>query len=284
MGAANSKKLTDKLYQWNDKELIDDGKVCHVYKCIRKGSKKEPSMTVALKVLKNPTLSKEEINQFVHAYSFAEYLTHRNINKVHGLVHIDGYNALVMDYADLGNLAKFKFKDQAQKIQSALDMVSGLKFLHEKNAFHRNLKPSNVLLKTGEEDGSIITQIADVGLGKVMFSASGNTQFTDEPEYRAPELIKGNEYDLRVDVYSLSIILYEMFTGQKYALPKHKKSVANILDAIQSQVKPDMTTLGADMTPLVLLIGKGWSFDPSERPTLEEFQNGLETIRLAFQK
>ena len=110
-----------------------------------------------------------------------------------------------------------------------------------------------------------------------MQSSSGNTQFVDNPEYRAPELIEGAEYDFSVDVYSLSVILYEIFSGQKFVL-KSKKTQASVLKAIRTQERPDMEELGERFAPVVALIKRGWNVDAKERPSLTEFETELKKL------
>ena len=110
-----------------------------------------------------------------------------------------------------------------------------------------------------------------------MQSSSGNTQFVDNPEYRAPELIEGADYDFSVDVYSLSVILYEFISEQKFVL-KSKKTQASVLKAIRKQERPDMAELGENLGPVVALIKRGWSVEAKERPSLVEFETELKNL------
>ena len=230
-------------------------------------------------------MSDEETNMIGKAFAMAIEWNHENINAVRSLAFIDGYQTLVMDYADLGNLENFKFDNDDQKIKSALDIVKGLEFLHlekdEENGIigviHRNLKPTNVLFKSGAK-GKVITQLGDAGFGKILTSNIENTQFEDSPEYRAPEVIEGSEYDLKADIYSLSTILYEIFMGQRYTMPKYKPSVANMLKVIKKHERPSMVELDDKYQSLAALIKRGWSIEPTERPSLEEFQ--IELLKL----
>ena len=102
-----------------------------------------------------------------------------------------------------------------------------------------------------------------------------NTQFEDSPEYRAPEVIEGSEYDLKADIYSLSTILYEIFMGQRYTMPKYKPSVANMLKVIKKHERSSMVELDDKYQPLAALIRKGWNPEPKDRPLLEQFEREL---------
>ena len=118
-------------------------------------------------MVRHQTLSDEDKDKIAKAYTFAQELKHENINAVIGLTILDTNEALIMTLADQGNLKDFKFKDENQKIKATLDIIAGLRFLHEeKGTFHRNLKPSNILFRTGTS-GELVAQIGDAGFGKV---------------------------------------------------------------------------------------------------------------------
>ena len=274
MGNQRSQQVN--TYEWSKKEKIGIGNLCEVYKCLQKKSKTTPEKMVAIKVFKKPSMSQEETNLISHAFSMAIGWSHPNINAVHCIAIIDGFQSLVMEYADLGNLHDYKFKDEGQKIQSALAIVQGLKFLHleQNGVIHRNLKPTNILFKTGP-NGQVVTQLGDAGFGKVLISNAGNTQFEDSPAYRALEILEGSEYDLSADIYSLSTILYEILMGQDYPMPKHKGSLSSVLKAMREHERPSMVELGDKYQPLAALIRKGWSPEPKDRPLLEEFEREL---------
>ena len=156
-------KKPAKAFHWDKRVKLGSGDLCDVYKCIYGETKKN----VAIKIVRHQTLSDEEKNKIASAYTFAQELKHENINAVIGLTILDANEALVMELADQGNLKDFKFKDEKQKIKAALDIIAALRFLHEeKGTFHRNLKPTNILFRTGAS-GEVVAQIGDAGFGKV---------------------------------------------------------------------------------------------------------------------
>ena len=84
-------------------------------------------------------------------------------------------------------------------------------YLHSKKVAHRDLKPDNILLF-----GPTLTpKVSDFGTSKVIHSCITNTSEAGTPKYSAPELLDcGVQYGASVDIFSLSIILYEMYAGR----------------------------------------------------------------------
>lgn len=100
----------------------------------------------------------------------------------------------------------------------ATQICRGLEHAHEAGVIHRDLKPGNVMV-THDEAGRPTARILDFGLAKVVLGGHGTTGLTERdmifgtPEYMAPEQARGDDVDVRCDVYAVGIILYEMLTG-----------------------------------------------------------------------
>ncbi len=90
-------------------------------------------------------------------------------------------------------------------------IASGLEYAHSRGVIHCDLKPSNILL---DEHGN--AYLADFGMAQLMMGAETDTAtgIRGTPAYLAPEQIGAGSIDARTDVYSLGLILYEMFTGK----------------------------------------------------------------------
>jgi serine/threonine protein kinase len=105
-----------------------------------------------------------------------------------------------------------------EAIKLILPVCSALQAMHDIGIVHRDLKPDNVLLVRAE-DGSFAPKLIDFGIAKFMASAEAfmktrTGQLIGTPEYMAPELIRGENIDLRIDIYAMGIMLYEMLTGK----------------------------------------------------------------------
>ena len=99
----------------------------------------------------------------------------------------------------------------SQKIKICLCICNGLAHLHANRVAHRDLKPENILLFTE----SLIAKISDFGTSKVVQTMKSNTHVVGTAQYSAPELMEvGSTFGVSVDVYSMTIIFYELFSGR----------------------------------------------------------------------
>src|SRR5690606_30843304 len=80
---------------------------------------------------------------------------------------------------------------------------------HERGVLHRDLKPTNVML---DRDGRV--RIADFGIAAAVGTATGDT-VRGTPAYMAPELVSGAPATVQSDLFSLGLLLYELYTGQR---------------------------------------------------------------------
>ena len=91
--------------------------------------------------------------------------------------------------------------------------AAGLAVLHELGVVHRDVKPQNLLLRSGGSAGERLL-VADLGVAKAMLHASGLTQVVGTPAYMAPEQVTGEGIDTRADVHALAAVAYQLLTGK----------------------------------------------------------------------
>ena len=126
----------------------------------------------------------------------------------------------ILQYYQAGNLSNLINKvnlTQKDKEQIALGIISGIRHLHENKIVHRDLKSSNILIAV-RNGNDYIPKIADFGLSK-QFSDLNNSQFSNSFNggsllYAAPEQLSKTQIRKNVDLWSLGVILFELFTGQ----------------------------------------------------------------------
>jgi serine/threonine protein kinase len=139
-----------------------------------------------------------------------------HIVRVYDIGEVDGTPYFVMTYADLGSLAKHLTPGTPMPVDRAVDLVTqaglGLSVLHENGVVHRDIKPQNLLLRSGGSAGDRLL-VADLGVAKAMLHASGLTQVVGTPAYMAPEQATGGTIDARADVHALAAVAYQMLTG-----------------------------------------------------------------------
>jgi hypothetical protein len=109
-----------------------------------------------------------------------------------------------------------------QATKYALQMCSGLKEAHAQGIVHRDLKPENVMVDSHDS-----VKIMDFGIARSMDAATRLTgSLAGTPAYMAPEQVAGKPVDYRTDIYSLGLMLYEMFTGQPAFRAENSVAVA----------------------------------------------------------
>ena len=204
-------------------------------------------------------------------------LRHPNIVQLFGLVHREsGYMGIVMEWADKGSLRdRLDELTSSQKIKIPLGVTNGLEYLHGKRIAHKDLKPENILL-IGQ---TLKPKIADFGTSKEIQTSMKSTTVAGTVQYLAPELADiGGYYGVPVDVYSLSIMLYEIFSG----IQPFKDY--NIMQIMRAHSKNERPKFPADFHgDLKELISRGWQIDPSLRPSTSECQSLLSSMLLSIE-
>jgi len=140
-----------------------------------------------------------------------------HIVRVYDIGEVDGTPYFVMTYADQGSLANQLEPGVPLSVPRVVDLVTqaggGLAVLHEHGVVHRDIKPQNLLLRSGGSAGDRLL-VADLGVAKAMLHASGLTQVVGTPAYMAPEQATGGGIDVRADVHALAAVAYQMLTGK----------------------------------------------------------------------
>ncbi|HEX2867432.1 MAG TPA: protein kinase [Ignavibacteriales bacterium] len=193
-------------------EKLGEGGMGVVYKAEDQKLKR----TVAIKVLPGSFIQDElSKKRFINEAQTASSLQHNNICTIHEIDELPGGGLfIVMDYYE-GETLKNKISSGPLEISEIIELTTqiaeGLKKAHENGIIHRDIKPANIFITN---DGTV--KILDFGLAKkkdqTLFTRIGSRFGTID--YMSPEQIKGEKVDLRADIWSLGIILYEMLTGE----------------------------------------------------------------------
>src|SRR5215510_4265095 len=179
---------------------------------------------VTLKVISERYLGDESARlRFLREARAAASVRHPNVASVFHLGRsAEGY-FYAMEFVEgetLQNLIKRSGRLEVKlALEIATQVAAGLAAVHKKKLVHRDIKPSNIMVSF-EEEGVVTAKIIDLGLAKaideagaqITISASG--AFAGTPEFASPEQIVGGEVDIRSDLYSLGVSLWQMLTGQ----------------------------------------------------------------------
>jgi serine/threonine protein kinase len=195
--------------------------------------------TVAIKVLRSEFANTAEmLKRFKNEIKNARKVSHRNVCRIHEFVEDGGLRCISMEYlegTDLKQVIRLQgglTADQAFDV--AIQVAEGLEAIHEVGVIHRDLKTPNLM-----RDARGVVRLMDFGIAKGAeetgsggLTATGATMGT--PEYMSPEQCRGERIDFRSDIYSLGVVLYELFTSQ---VPfRGETPVATIFKHIQDPI------------------------------------------------
>ena len=236
---------------------------------------------VALKFLPHYLNSDEDEKlRFIHEAKAASALQHSNICTIHDIDETeDGQMFMCMEYYK-GETLKQKLErgplKQKEAIDIAIQITNGLEQAHENGITHRDIKPANIMITERDE-----VKILDFGLamlgGQTRLTKAGSTLGT--AAYMSPEQARGDEVDHRTDIWSLSVVLFEMLTGK---LPfKGDYEQAIIYSILNEEPRLREEILKSCPTPLIRLLEKSLRKDISLRTaSVYEFKTELEQINV----
>jgi serine/threonine protein kinase len=179
---------------------------------------------VTLKVISEKFVGDETARlRFLREARAAASVRHPNVASVFHLGRsAEGY-FYAMEFVEGETLQNLIKRSGPLEVKLALyiatQVAAGLAAVHKKKLVHRDIKPSNIMVSF-EEEGAVTAKIIDLGLAKVVDEAGAQTTisasgaFAGTPEFASPEQIVGGEVDIRSDLYSLGVSLWQMLTGQ----------------------------------------------------------------------
>jgi serine/threonine protein kinase len=222
---------------------------------------------VALKVLDRSQAFGTGLEQFKKEIKIARKLNHPNIVSIYDYGKRDGHHFITLELvvgSDLKTIMEKEGRFSAEKgLPLVLQICDGLQAIHEQGIIHRDLKPQNIKLRN---DGVI--KILDFGLASnhdlsSQSQASQENTLVGSVAYMSPEQIQGRNLDQRSDIYSLGVILYELFTEQSPFDGKELKGL--IYQQLNDQPTPPSTINPGLSKELEACILKCMSKEPQQR-------------------
>jgi HAMP domain-containing protein/predicted Ser/Thr protein kinase len=246
---------------------------------------------VALKVLRPDVLNEDPtiLDRFKKETKLARRITHRNVLRTHDFGETGGTAYISMEYLEGVTLKDLIASKGALPIgvglRIAKQMCQGLEAAHAQGVVHRDIKPQNMLILP--ETGDL--KIMDFGIARVSEMKAG-TAASDlttagvvmgTPDYIPPEQAQGAPADFRSDIYSLSVVLFEVFTGR---LPFTADTIMKVVLAHIRNPPPSPRSVN-DHIPASLeaVILRGMQKEPAERyQSVEDLARDLDEVSSGY--
>jgi len=180
---------------------------------------------------------------------------------------------IVMELAEHDSLDKLIGKTNREKLTKiSLGIIDGLEYVHSQHVIHRDIKPNNILMCGPKDD--MIPKIADFGVSKIIQTLIKTHTRVGTVIYMAPEVGMNFQYNFNADVYSLAMMLFEMFNEQ--LVTDSSEEVKRFILHVQSGKTVKIPN--SCKVPMYLrdVIERGWSSEPEERPKLSEYRSVLQ--------
>jgi serine/threonine-protein kinase len=173
------------------------------------------NQTVALKFLPEDfAKDKAALERFYGEVRTARRVSHPNVCRVFDIGEVEGAHFLSMEFIDGDDLSSLLRRigrlppDKA--IEIARQLCAGIHAIHQAGVLHRDLKPANVII-----DGRGQARITDFGIAGLAHELKDGAGLAGTPAYMSPEQTAGKEVTTKSDIYSLGLVLYEIFTGKQ---------------------------------------------------------------------
>lgn len=205
----------------------------------------------------------QRLELFLNEVRTARQVTHANVCRVYDIDEVDGRHFLTMEYVDGEDLASLLRRigrlPQERAVTVARQICAGLAAAHEQGILHRDLKPANVML-----DGRGRVKLTDFGLAGLADAIAPGDVRAGTPAYMAPEQASGTDVSVRSDLYSLGLVLYELFTGER---AYRAETAAELRRQHETSAPSRPTTLVDGLDPAVeRAVLHCLELDPRERP------------------
>jgi serine/threonine protein kinase len=215
LGASGAHRMIGSvmLGQYELVDVLGQGGMSVVFK----GRHKLTEQEVALKILPPELAAHSQVkSRFLDEAKALAALDHPNIVHLYNFGQENGSFVLAMQFVQGRTWERMIIENQrldwASSCKICVDVLRALEYAHGRGIVHRDMKPSNVLVRS--LDGS--ATVMDFGIAKMTTStrltATGQTMGT--VRYMSPEQVRGQEVDHRTDIYSLGATLYESLTGE----------------------------------------------------------------------
>ncbi len=243
--------------------------------------------TVAIKMLQaNLVSDASSVKRFHHESKAASRINHPHVITIYDFgISTAGLPYIVMDYLEGQPLYSLIKDDGCVGVERTIKIVSqacdALAHAHKQGVIHRDLKPSNIVLINYDDDKDFV-KVVDFGVAKLINAGDGQRltqtgEVCGSPVYMSPEQCLGRELDIRSDIYSMGIVIYESLTG---TLPIIGKTMMETMSKHLSDRPPSFATVRPDLyipERLEQVVLKALAKDPDARQqSMDDLRQELE--------
>lgn len=216
-------------------------------------------------------LQQEHLNKYIQReVALLKGIHHPNIVQFMGLCKHESGTYLVTEFVAGGNLKDFLERNDPpwkMRVVMAMDIAVALNFMHKKGLVYRDIKPENLLLT---ENGRI--KVCDLGLARTQNKMNYMT-IAGSDDYMAPEVLLGEKYDEKCDVFGFGVLLGVIVARKKMPMRKEKTHYAFDLRAVEKLIPPGCPPR---LKQLVIDCCKS---NPNDRPDFKEALNIIRDIQ-----
>jgi serine/threonine-protein kinase len=247
--------------QYHLLEKIGEGGMGVVYTAKHRMLKRPAAIKlIRTEIAQNP----KTVEEFEHEVQLSASLTHWNTVQVYDYGRTDdGEFYYVMEFLEGATLLQ-RIRRGKLSIEETFHIIGqicdGLSEAHNKGMIHRDIKPANLFLTDVGEQKDVV-KILDFGLAAMKSEVSRLKKVSGTPAYMSPEQIQGETIDMRSDIYSLGLVIYECLAGQRLMIAG---SIGEVLN-LHLNVKPSLSLLPESASGFADVIQMCIAKDPNER-------------------
>ena len=250
---------------------------------------KELNEKVAIKLLNSENATKEDLDLFKEEIRLARRITHNNIVRTYDLGVVSGLHYVSMEYVPGFSLKRFIETHQQVSLSIGIIMarqiLTAMAAAHAQGIVHRDLKADNIVISNRG-----VLKIMDFGIATFFGSrkledeaergieaTSQSREIVGTPRYMAPEQLRGDEQDARVDIYAMGVLLFLLFTKE---YPFNGSTFAFLGHQHLSEAPPKIRQINPSLPEsLESIIDRALAKMPDERfASMSDMRNALDAV------